>query len=99
MAQKAIAFTFRTHSAIINSPDSEMKTIFLEGFDLLHACPEILVRLQNDIDAAAKQKKRIRQADAIWYRSRTMRIPGMECGIQDSEDMVLLDGRPRTNGC
>lgn len=95
MAQKAIAFTFRTHSAIVNCPDSEMKTIFLEGLDLLRACPEILVRIQTDIDAAAKRKKQVRQADAAWYRSRTMTIPGMACDIQDSEEVILLDGRPR----
>ena len=95
MAQKAIAFTFRTHSAIVNCPDSEMKTIFLEGLDLLRACPEILVRIQTDIDAAAKRKKQVRQADAAWYRSRTITIPGMECDIQDFEEVILLDGRPR----
>lgn len=92
---KEIAFSFNVHSAIINSPDSEMKVIFLEGFDLLEKCPEILLRIQHDIDAVAKQKKRVRLEDAAWYRARCKTIPGMECTSDVPEDLFLCHGRPR----
>lgn len=95
MALKEIAFSFSTHSAIVNCPDSEMKAIFLEGFDLLRACPEIISRIQQDIDEVARQKKRIRQADAAWYLAQTMTIPGMDFDFQAPENISLLQGRPR----
>ncbi|MCD4654133.1 transposase [bacterium] len=95
MAQKAISLTFCTRSAIVNSPDSEMKAIFLEGFELLETCPEILVRIQNDIDEIAKQKKRIRQADSSWYLSKTMMIPGFDHDESVFKDLILQNGRPR----
>ena len=94
MAQKAISLTFCTRSAIVNSPDSEMKAIFLEGFELLETSPEILVRIQNDIDEMARQKKRIRQADASWYLSKTMLIPGFDHDESVFKDLILPSRYP-----
>ena len=95
MTLNQIAFSFSTHSVIVNSPDTEMKAIFLQGFELLQAYPEILHKIQDDIDEVAKKKKRVRQADAAWYRAKNMTIPGMDFSYDPPENVILFQGRPR----
>ncbi len=92
---KEIAFKFDTHTAIVNSPDTEMKEIFLEGLHVLQTHPDILVSIQADIDTRAIEKKRLRLADKAYVDAMTGSV-FRECSDAPSEQTVILkDGRPR----
>lgn len=99
MAQLKLQLQVSTHTAILSAPDSELKEILLEGRKLLIFDSEILIRIGQDIDAAAKIKKANRIEDQHYYDQLNGTIPSMKSYLSqdpcDTTELVLLDGRPR----
>lgn len=92
---KEIAFKLDTHSAIVNSPDTEMKDIFLEGLHVLQTHPAILTSIQSDLDARAIEKKRLRLADKAYVDTMTGSVFGDQADAPSEQAITLKDGRPR----
>lgn len=92
---KEIAFKFDTHTAIVNSPDTEMKEIFLEGLHILQTHPDILQSIQADIDTRAIEKKRLRRADKAYVDAMTGSVFGDQTDAPSEQAIILKDGRPR----
>ncbi len=99
MAQSEFKLPNTVLTAILNSPDTELKEIFLEGFKLLRFDPLILDRIAKDINRTAKEKKAMRLTDQAWYSQLSGTFPGFEslCKVEDfdPETLCLLEGRPR----
>lgn len=99
MTQNKFSYRITTLTAILTSPESELKQIFLEGLKLLQFDSGILMRIAEDIDLAAKQKKATRLLDRAWYADLTGVIPGLEpyCAesVWEAEGLDLYEGRPR----
>lgn len=101
MAQIRLAGQMDGFNAILYSPETELRNILLEGHRLLEFAPEILTRIDADLEAAAKQAKARRLEDQRWLAERTpclfectdagMPEPG---GIASSE-LELSVGRRR----
>ena len=99
MTQRKFKLHTTVLTAIINTPSTELKDIFLEGLKLLQFDPSILDRIACDIDKAAKEKKMMRLADQAWYEQLNGTFPGCEslCAAVDfdSAKLCLFEGRPR----
>ena len=99
MTQSKFKLQTTAHTAIINSPDTELKEIFLESCKLLRFDPSILDRIALDIDLAAKAKKATRLPDQVWREHLSGTFPGFEslCATAefDPDNHYLLEGRPR----
>lgn len=99
MTQSKFIFRPTVLTAILNSPATELKEIFLEGLKLLQFDPSILERIACDLEKAAKEKKAVRLADQGWYEQRNLTLPGFEvlCTIMaiNPDDLYLFEGRPR----
>lgn len=100
MAQIKFKFQASKTEAIINTPDTELKDIFLQGLELIRYDASILERIEQDLDKAAKKKKAMRLADMKWYMNRNGVLPGFKL-LGDEMDIPpdslnLLDGRPRS---
>lgn len=99
MAQRKFQLHIETLTAILNVPDTELKDIILEGFKLLKFDPEILVRIAEDIELAAKHKKSGRLEDQAFYEQLNGIIPGLELYLPEgnlaSANLYLYQGRPR----
>lgn len=82
--------------------DTNFSDILREGFALLHKDPEILKRIEHDLDCYAMEKKARRLADEAWRDRQTLPL-GLELqefadSLEDSwEEMELSlgTGRPR----
>lgn len=78
-------------------PDSDL-SLFLEeacGFAARH--PDIVARINADLDRHSLNKKSLRLRDAQWERERDGRLPGVAVAGQ-AEVLSLDTGRPRTPG-
>lgn len=79
-------------------PDSELAAFLQEAHRLLEREPEIVARIEADLDLHGKRKKSLRLQDAEWIRSRPLGLPGVEieAATVPPEALVLATGRPRT---
>ncbi len=82
--------------------DSELKTICLEMWNLTQFNPQICVLIEDDMDKAAKEAKKKREADKAWIKEQTPSLPGIrppmtsaEILKMDTERVKLEVGRPR----
>ena len=86
-------------TAILSTPDTELKDIFLEGLKLIRHEPSIPDRIGFDIDQAAKEKKAMRLSDRSWYEDLNGILPGCEwirgAVAFDPDKLTLFEGRPR----
>jgi len=81
-------------------PDTDLRAFLDEVGELARFAPEIVTAIENDLDAHARDKKKLRLADRKFYESRTEDFP--ELDIEDVElrsgDLTLAVGRPRMPG-
>jgi IS5 family transposase len=82
--------------------DSELKTICLEMWRLIKFEPQICTLIQNDMDKAAKEAKKKREADKAWIKEQTPSLPEImqpmtsaEILQMDTKSLKLEVGRPR----
>lgn len=97
MKQLSISSQSDAVNRILLAPDSEMKEILLEGLQLAGAHPEILERIQADLDQHALEAKQLREADKRWYEGMIDQLPNIswdECQSDDAT-VALCFGRPR----
>ena len=99
MTQRKFKLHTSVLGAILNTPDTELKDIFLEGLKLLEQEPSILYKIDVDIDSAAKEKKALRLADQKWFSDLNGWLPGCEevgnSMVVDPDKLLLFEGRPR----
>ncbi|MFW6151594.1 MAG: hypothetical protein ACOC6C_01320, partial [Verrucomicrobiota bacterium] len=81
-------------------PDTDLRAFLDEVAELASFAPEIIDAIEKDLDAHAREKKKLRLADRKFYESRTADFP--ELDIEDGElqgdDLILSVGRPRMPG-
>ena len=99
MTQRKFKLHTTVLTAILSTPDTELKDIFLEGLKLIRHEPSILDRIGFDIDQAAKEKKAMRLSDRSWYEDLNGILPGCEwirgAVAFDPDKLTLFEGRPR----
>lgn len=79
----------------LTPPDSDFARYLVEALGVAERHPEIVRRIDADLDAHAMGKKALRVADARWEANRSATLPGMETD-QPPTEMKLGVGRPRT---
>jgi len=78
--------------------DSELAAFLQEAHRLVEREPEILQRIEADLDLHGKRKKSLRLQDEEWTASRTLGLPtvDLESATVPPEALRLEAGRPRT---
>ena len=83
---------------IFSAADSELTHVLREVHALAEAYPELLERVDRDLDAHGLKKKAMRRKDRAWRRARSEPLPGgVGAAVEaDSSPTRLGIGRPRT---
>ena len=90
-----------TQGQLLFAPiDTKMAQVLAEARDLARACPEILARVETDLDALAQRKKALRLADQLFAAESTLPLP-LEVELARlptplATALPLDAGRPRT---
>lgn len=81
----------------LNIPESELVDYLQEAHHLVSREPVILEKIDADLDAHAKQKKRLRLLDKHWERSQSRRLPTIEIPSVEikADELRLQGGRSR----
>jgi len=94
---KKIADQPSNRNLILPVPDTDFSDFLDEVDELVRFAPEIITAIDDDLDAHAREKKKLRLEDRKFFESRTEDLP--ELGIEDceflSEELTLAVGRPR----
>ena len=79
-------------------PDSELFAFLQEAHRLVEREPQVLERIDADLDRHGQEKKALRLEDAAWRQARTLGLPTLpwEPARPEAEGLVLEGGRPRT---
>src|SRR3989337_1616810 len=91
-------FPFRPVSSLfLILPDSEFAEYCIEAHKLVEREPEILRRIDEDLDHHAREKKRLRILDKRWEEKRQGTFLTMEISEEevDADELKLGIGRPR----
>jgi len=82
---------------ILTAPDTEFGDFLSEVDQLTQREPEILDRIEQDLDKKAKNKKRDRLDDKQWVEAQHPTFPGLPREQEDlkSEELTLEKGCPR----
>jgi hypothetical protein len=82
---------------LLNVPDSDFCEFCRQAHSLAVREPEILQRIEADLDRAAKEKKRLRLLDQQWLADQTAELPGSPCQSRPlgAGELKLGQGRPR----
>lgn len=83
---------------LLAPPDSELLGFLQEAHRLVEREPEILKRIETDLDQHGKRKKGLRVQDAQWRAAKNLGLPtvGIVSSAVDPEKLRLGVGRPRT---
>ncbi len=78
-------------------PDTDFRDFLHEIEKLARYSPEIINAIDEDLDAHAREKKKLRLADRRFYESRTAELPALKIEHNDIEatELELGIGRPR----
>jgi len=78
--------------------DSALRKVLAAAHDLIVRYPELVERVDADLDAHGRTKKAMRVADARWQARRAQPLPGLDRDTDpvDASSLELLAGRPRT---
>lgn len=81
----------------LDIPRSNLAEYLGEAHRLVTRCPEILRKIDADLDFRAREKKRIRILDKIWALSQNRNLLnlGDTTGEMQASDLRLQCGRPR----
>lgn len=79
------------------APNTDFHDFLGEIDDLVQFYPEILKSIDRDLDHYAKEKKKLRLADRVFFHENTPELPQfqLEPGIQNWDYLELETGRPR----
>jgi len=95
--QKTIADQPSISNLFLPVPDTDFRAFLNEVEELGRFAPEIVAAIEGDLDAHAREKKRLRLADRKFLEGLTADLP--ELGIEEdellSEGLTLDVGRPR----
>jgi IS5 family transposase len=82
---------------LVPVPDTDFREFLAEVEQLARLAPEILVQIEDDLDAHARHKKHLREEDRRFYESQTAELPALEIVAREmaAEDLHLGVGRPR----
>lgn len=82
----------------IDPAQSALREVLEQAHELIVRYPELLERVNADLDAHALTKKAMRVADQRWRARQAKSLPGLSCTVEpvDPDSLVLWDGRPRT---
>lgn len=89
--------SWTTNNIFLTAPLTPLKKIIENAIELLRFKPEILDRINEDQDAIAKKKKKLRLEDKKYYNDKTQNLSGMEISEKEIEesDIQLEIGRSR----
>ncbi len=78
-------------------PDTDFRDFLDEVEELARFAPGIITAVEKDLDAHAREKKKLRLSDQKFYDSQTGDFPELdiEDGDLRSDDLILSVGRPR----
>ena len=79
-------------------PDTDMSRLIGVTFALTKSHPDLIDRVERDLDARAIAKKKDRMNDQAWSQSRGTLLNGFDRGAAEDwlDDLELDGGRPRT---
>jgi len=85
---------------ILPVPDTDFRDFLEEVTKLARFAPEIIERVDQDLDRHAQEKKSLRLADRKFLEGRTGDLPGMDIAERNilAEELQLACGRPRMPG-
>ena len=82
----------------LTAVDSDLFTFLEEVHALVQENLSLLASVDKDLDAHSLRKKAERVADAQWFASQTLPLPGIpEPAKEPGLPLVLQEGRPRTS--
>ena len=94
--------TDHTHlsNLILPVPDTDFRDYLDEVDELLRFAPEIVGKIDEDLDSRARKKKRLRLEDQKFLDERTDDLPEFKITERDLEtdELNLAVGRPRMSG-
>ncbi len=95
--QKTIADQPTISNLFLPVPDTDFRDFLDEVSELARFAPEIITAIEGDLDAHAREKKKLRLADRKFLESRTADLPELDIdeGEHLSEELTLEVGRPR----
>ena len=95
--QKTIADQPTMSNLFLPVPDTDFRDFLDEVDELARFAPEIITAIEADLDAHAREKKKLRLEDRKFFGSLTEDFPelGIEAGELSSEALSLEVGRPR----
>ena len=81
-------------------PDTDLSAFLDEVDELARFAPEIITEIEKDLDAHAREKKKLRLADRKFYESQTVDFPELDIEEVElrSDHLSLAVGRPRMPG-
>ena len=95
--QKTIAEQSSMCNLILPVPDTDFRDFLAEVDELAGFAPEIIKAIENDLDAYARDKKKLRLEDRKFFESQTADL--LEMNIKErnvlAEELKLAVGRPR----
>ena len=85
---------------ILPVPDTDFREFLDEGEQMARSAPEIVEEIERDLDAHAREKKRLRQEDRKFFESQTEELPEWEIAEDEilAAKLTLEAGRPRMSG-
>jgi hypothetical protein len=95
--QEKIVERFPAGYLFLPVPDTYFRDFLLEVEELARFAPEIIIAIEKDLDAHAKEKKIIRLADKKYYKNKMASLPGLSIKEQKilAENLNIGIGRPR----
>ncbi len=78
-------------------PDTDFRDFLDEVDKLIRFAPEIIPAIESDLDAHARNKKKLRLEDRKFFQSQTPDIPDLNIQEREilSQELELAEGRPR----
>ena len=97
MTDKTISLFRPVNKLTLTIPNTEFAAYCQEADQLAEREPEILTMIKQDLDIAARRKKRGRMLDKQWLANRNSKLPGVDVSTEVPEiDKITLEtGRPR----
>jgi len=80
-------------------PDTDFRDFLDEVDHLLCFAPQIIEKIEQDLDSHALKKKRLREQDREFFQNQTDKLPALDLPDPDASaatsPSTLLEGRPR----